>query len=83
MALPRSGTHHPQRLMSLNTAHSELIKQTTETGEERGEEERGERRGGRQRGEWEPAPRRLVAATVGNWEHVNLLVGMIYNPVKL
>lgn len=37
MAFPLSGTHHPQRLMSLNTAQSELIKQTTETAEGRGE----------------------------------------------
>ena len=37
MAFPLSGTHHPQRLMSLNTAQSELIKQTTETGEWSGE----------------------------------------------
>lgn len=27
-----SGTRHPQRLMSLNTAQSELIKETTEAG---------------------------------------------------
>lgn len=37
MAFPLSGTQHPQRLMSLNTAPSELIKQTTETAEGRGE----------------------------------------------
>lgn len=37
MAFPLSGTHHPQRLMSLNTAQSELIKQTTEAGEGSGE----------------------------------------------
>lgn len=36
MAFSLSGIHHPQRLMSLNTAQSELIKQTRET--ERGEE---------------------------------------------
>lgn len=32
VAFPLSGTRHPQRLMSLNTAQSELIKETTEAG---------------------------------------------------
>lgn len=45
MAFPLSGIHHPQRLMSLNTAQSELIKQTTET--ERGEEREGDWGGNR------------------------------------
>lgn len=37
MAFPLNGTYHPQRLMSLNTAQSELIKETTETEQRRGE----------------------------------------------
>lgn len=36
MAFPLGGTYHPQRLMSLNTAQSELIKPTAETGGEEG-----------------------------------------------